>query len=170
MFNRCYMLKVTLNYAANTPGTDTATLLFQAVAEQHPTQGITMETHELTKVQHFSGKYLPDRSIAEFTLKTDISQTVRFVYDRFRVDRFITNPVFTAEELEGIRDLDENELSQKIATKLNLNINNKDFVIRTAGIQYTGGEYRPNWRLQARHDSPFWYGSVIIWLNTEVPQ
>lgn len=160
------MLNLTIPFAANPPGTNTYTLLFQQIQAQHPTLGIGQTTHFVKTIKQLPTVVKPWQSIAIIGSRTDASYEVRFRYDRWPVSRYLTNPLFSAAEIPTVQGLDEQGLLAYLTTKLGLNFNNIDFVVRNAGIIYTGGEVRPNWRVVPAPESPFWYNDQILWLHS----
>ena len=160
------MYPLTIPFAANTPGTNTLELLFQQLAGQYPQFTISPATHVIRRVQHFSMPYRPERSIVIVGSLVDPKIELRFVYDRYRVSRYLNNPLFNETEIPQVQDMDASQLAQYLTQKFNLNFHGQDFLIELAGITYTGGTLRPNWRLQARPESPFWYDDKIIWLHS----
>lgn len=160
------MLDLDIPFASNTLATNTTTLLFTRIAARYPTLGITPDTHFIKAVQQMPTRYRPWRSVAIIRSKTDPMYEELFRYDRWPVSRYITNPVFANGELPAVQEMDEPALVQALRTKLNLNITAEDFLVRPAGILYIGGEQRPNWRLTAAPNSPFWYADSVVWLHT----
>lgn len=163
------MLKLVIPYSANTPGVNTTTLLFSKIQEQHPTLLITEATHYIKKVQQMPTRYEPWQSVVEIGSKTDTRYSKLFQYARWPISRYITNPLFTAPEVLQVKEMDEKELVAFLKTKLALNLNNVDFLVKPDGISYTGGNKQPNWRITAAPNSPFWYSDKIIWLHDGTP-
>lgn len=156
---------VRITFTDNAPGSSTYELLFTAITQQYPELGLTHDEHVISHIQHFTGRYTADRTVAIVTHRTNPTEQYRFVYDRFRIDRYFSFPLFGEDELALVQTLDEPALVQVLVEKTGLNLDPRDFLIATAGITYTGGLARPNWRLEARPDSPYWYGQVIIPLH-----
>ena len=159
------MLSFTLEGVDNAPGLDTRALLLDTLAQQHPTW-VTGPQRYIKKIQHFSFAYRPERTLLTLGDHTDPHFKVFFVYDRLRITRYLTNPLFHESELVTVRGFSAVELAAYLSEVCDLNINEHDFLIEPAGITYTGGYERPNWRLQARPDSPFWFDNQILWLHT----
>lgn len=160
------MLDLDIPYALNTLTTDTTTLLFTRIAAAYPALNIKATTHYIKSVQQMPTRYRPWLSVAIVKSKTDPRYEQIFRYDRWPVSRYVTNPVFTAAELPAVQAMNEVQLIAKLRTKLNINFNSVDFLVRPVGIEYTGGDARPNWRLSAAPNSPFWYDDCVIWLHT----
>lgn len=159
------MLDLDIPFELNTLATNTLGLLFARIAARYASLKITPATHYVQTVQQMPTRYRPWLSVATVRSLTDPSFEQRFRYDRWPVSRYVKNPVFNATELAAVQQMDEVQLVAALRTKLNLNINNVDFIIRNAGIQYVGGEARPNWRLTAAPNSPFWYDDQVLWLH-----
>lgn len=159
------MLDIDIPFASNTMMVDTTDLLFARIQALHPGLGITAATHYVKAVQQMPTRYRPWLSVAIIRSKTDQRYEQIFRYDRWPISRYVTNPVFTEAEIPNVQSKDEPGLVAELRSKLNLNINNRDFLIRPAGVHYTGGEQRPNWRLTAAPNSPFWYDDQVIWLH-----
>lgn len=157
------MLPFTYDWDINTPGSDTHALLFIQLKQQYPSLNIG-ELHFVKNIQHFPETYKPERTLLEIGHRLDPGYSQRFVYNRYRLTRYVDNPIFDISELDTVQSMSAVELAMFLTNKLNLNISPLDFLIEPAGISYTGGEQRPNWRLQPKPDSPFWYDSKIIWL------
>lgn len=160
------MLDLDIPFALNTLTTNTTTLLFTRIAARYPALNIKATTHYVHAVKQMPTRYRPWLSVVQIRSKTDPSYEQIFRYDRWPVSRYVTNPVFTNAELPSVQAMDETQLIAALRTKLNLNFNNVDFLVRNVGILYTGGEARPNWRLSAAPNSPFWYDDRVIWLHT----
>lgn len=156
---------VSLTFDSNTPGTSTYDLLFNAIIEQHPELNLNTTDYRLEQVQHLPGRYKTDRSVALVVHTKDPTQQLWFNFDRYRISRYIQLPLFEEAELPEVQAMTAQELAVVLVEKTGLNIDPRDFLIELVGIKYTGGEIRPNWRLQARPESPFWYGQIIIPLN-----
>jgi hypothetical protein len=163
------MRNLTIPFTANMPGTNTYTLLFNQIQAQHPTLGIDQTTHFVKTIKQLPTRVRPSQSIAVIGSRTDAAYEERFRYDRWPISRYLTNPLFSVEELPIVQGLDEIGLLAYLTTKLGLNFNNLDFVVRNAGIVYTGGEVRPNWRVIPAPESPFWYHDQILWLHGGSP-
>lgn len=156
---------VNLAFDSNPPGTNTYTVLFSAIIKQHPELKLNTKDYRIELIQHLPGRYKTDRTVAMVTHVNDITLKYWFGFNRFRISRYIDLPLFDDEELEHVQSLTAQELAKLITERTGLNIDPRDFLIELVGIRYTGGEIRPNWRLQARPESPFWYGQIIIPLN-----
>lgn len=157
---------VILDFTANTPDTITYKLVFTAIVNQYPNLNLDMDTHYIENVQAFPGRYRPDQAVIMIRSYRERMEQFRFIVDRYRIDRYLISPLFTTEELTEVLAMSEWDLIEYLIDKTGLNLSPRDFLIQIAGIAHTGGYQRPNYRLRARPDSPFWYGEAIIELHT----
>jgi hypothetical protein len=159
------MLDIDIPLASNTKTANTYTLLFNRIATLHPTLGVTQATHFVKTIKQMPTRYRPWQSIAIIGKRDDPNWEQQFRYDRYPISRYISNPVFTDAELPVVAELDELGMLAYLTNKFNMGINQRDFAVRPAGIQYTGGRVRPNWRLFSLPESPFWYNDQVLWLH-----
>ena len=159
------MRKITLNMADNPRGADPVVGLYAAINRSWASLGLNRTNSTIAKIQHFASVYEPDRTLVKIVRKSAPFTEYLFTYNRFKITRYINNPIWNPTDLTQVKTLDSKALLARIALKLNLNLTPADFFIEEAGILYTGGQARPNWRLKARFDSIYWYGHQIVWLH-----
>lgn len=159
------MRKITLNLADNPRGADPVVGLYAAINRSWASLGLNRTNSTIAQIQHFSSVYEPERTIVKIVRKSAPFTEYSFTYNRFRISRYITNPMWNATDLVQVVTMDSKALLARIALKLNLNLTPADFFIEEAGIRYTGGQARPNWRLKSRFNSIYWCGEKVIWLH-----
>lgn len=160
------MKKFKVDWELNTYGADTLELFYEGINSQYPELGLTVDNSTILLVQALGGIASPQTAITRIQKGTDRGDVYELTYDRQSVSELIEQPVLDEADLEAIKDITDSEvLLDYIAKKYDLALTAKDIWVEIAGIQNTGGEVQPNWRMKSRYNSLGWYGEVIVWLH-----
>lgn len=143
---------------------------YQLVNTHYPELGLTIENSQILHLQAYPRFGQPGRTRAVVVHNNDRHTEYVFYYQRLRISDYVRNPFFEASELEHVQGLPtDTQLLAYIAEKLGITLYPEDFEVDERFINYAGGLKTPNWRLKARHNSPVWYGEVVVHLHDGLP-
>lgn len=149
----------------NARGSSPIANLYNHVVFQYPELGLTAENSVIRLLQRHWSRNTPARTRLVISPRNDLSVKHVFHYDRFLVQDYIAQTVFTESDFSTVTALGSAALLEYLANKVNQNLTAEDFFVEPDGITYCGGSVGPNWRLKARPDSVFWYGETILRLH-----
>jgi len=159
------MYPLTLSLANNPPGADPVVVLFAAIKAAYPSLPFTQANAKVAELKAWPAKYKPDRTYLRLEAKDDPKQYAEFYYNRSDVTLKVLNPLFTDTESKALANKTGVEVLTAIAAKVKLNLTKADFWVEDYTFTSTGGIATPNFRLEARYDSVFWYGRMNVWLH-----
>lgn len=137
--------------------------LLVGLARSYPEYEYTVDNCGVISIQSAATPEHPLRT--RILIEKDQVQTP-FFYDRFDISTLLTNPLWTDQELDAIKQLrTSQELITAIATKTGYNFGINGFWSSDNSIDYSGGTATPNWYMEAVYNSTYWCGAMPIWLH-----
>jgi len=156
-----------LPLSVNTLGSDPTLHLFKALDEAYPEYELTRENSKILKIQPAATSTYPNLTYLRIQKGDDPEDTLEFFYNRYNINDYITNPMFTATEAAAAAKLPSSaKLVDAISAKLQLNMQPNDFWTSINSLDFSGGTDGPNWFMQSVYDSVYWCGSMYVWLHT----
>ncbi|ABY63072.1 hypothetical protein ST201phi2-1p244 [Pseudomonas phage 201phi2-1] len=156
-----------LPLSVNTLGSDPTLHLFNALNEAYPEYELTRENSRILKIQPAVTSTYPNLTYLRIQKGDDPEDVFEFFYNRYNINDYITNPLFTASEAAQAAALPNSaKLVDVISAKVQLNMQPNDFWTSINSLDYSGGTDGPNWSMQSVYDSVYWCGSMYVWLHT----
>lgn len=165
------MRNISIKLEDNPISGDAITGLYTAINTSYPELNLTKENSTIIDIRSAIYKSEPNRTRL-FIKKNDVPDLYfEFFYNRFNVNDLFTNPYFEGNEISTIQSIETSvELLEYIKEKSSINLSEKDFWVDKAGIDYSGGEITPNWILRSMDNSPYFTGTITLWLHNGNPE
>lgn len=161
------MQLIELKLADNTTGKDPVDGLYKAINTSFASLGLTKANSKILSIQPAAYPGRPFMTRVLVQKGENISAQYAFFYDRFHIRDWVSKSMFTASDLTQVAKLKSaDELIKYIATKTKQNFLPIDFWSDPAVIPLTGGSNPPNWLMEARADSVYWTGEIVVWLHS----
>lgn len=156
-----------LPLAVNTLGSDPTIHLYNALNAAYPEYGLTRQNSKILKIQPSATGSYPNLTYLRIQKGDDPEDVYEFFYNRYDINDYLTNPIFTTSEaLQASRLPNSVKLVDAISAKAQLNFQANDFWTSINSLDFSGGTDAPNWLMQSTYDSVYWCGSMYVWLHT----
>lgn len=161
------MNSFTLPLDKNTVGADSLALLYTAINAAYPTHKLTKANSKVIKIQPAESPLYPTRTYLRIQKGTDEQAIYEYFYNRYNINDYLKNPVFTKTEAAAAAKLSNSEkLVALLATKTRQNFRSVDFWTDPVTLPLSGGKVPPNWYMESVSDSIYWCGELELWLHT----
>lgn len=160
------MKTVELNLTKNPLGSDPLVNFYQLLNEQYPEDNLTLSNSKVFTVYNYQNQYTKSLARVAIVRNEDPVDVLVYFVKRFDLRRFIQNPFFSNAELAEVQAIDNSyDLMRYIANKTGLNLTTEDLLVERSYIEYSGGSVTPNWLLNTREQSLWFYGHFNLWLH-----
>lgn len=151
--------------ADNPKGANPENSIYIAINKLFPALGLNQTNSKIIDTQPAALPTSPNMKRVLVEKDNDYEKRYDFFYECYLLENVFVNPLFTASEIAAVQAIKTSaKLLEYIQNKFGRNLPTKDFWVSDTSIDYTGGEKRPNFCLEAVSTAQWYTGSTIIHL------